>query len=183
MRWKDEIGITKICCGSIQCNCNGRYRDIKPPPKKSCLCTYSIEIAHKTTIGLGWEFLYVTLFGFYISPLFQVTAQKHCNTNQLLEVASIMSLTKSYERETGSFGLQGCYVSSLFPAFFAILVSRLWSSCCCLSQPFPTEQIPFDLCQEVGRSPPESASGKHFGYSGSPRAYVCDSRRKIFVAR
>lgn len=50
--------------------------------------------------------------------LFQVTAQKHHNTHQLLEVASIKSRTKSCERETRPFELQGCYLNSVSPTFF-----------------------------------------------------------------
>lgn len=60
MRWKDGIGIMKICCVVAPfCVIAMEGIDIKPPPKKSCLCTHGVETAHQTTIGPGWGVLYV----------------------------------------------------------------------------------------------------------------------------
>ena len=89
MRWKDEIGITKICCRSIQCNCKWRCSNIKLPPKKSCLYMYSMEIARQTTLRPGRGFLYVTWFGFCVSPLFRSQFTHTTIPISCWEVASI----------------------------------------------------------------------------------------------
>lgn len=59
--------------------------------------------SHRTRMGsslchLIW-LLHLPHFFFFLGH-----SSKHCNTNQRLEVVSIMSLTKSWERKTGSFG-------------------------------------------------------------------------------
>lgn len=159
MRWKDEIGIAKICCGSIQCNCKWRYSNIKPPPKKSCLCTYCVEIACQTILGPEWEFLHATLFGFCISPflghssearLYPLTAggDFHKGLNLVRRRQDLLGLRLSFK-------LSFPHLLSRFDVW-ALLIIFLPQSA------FSTAWVPLLYVKGSG-SPAGSASGKHPG--------------------
>lgn len=82
MRWKDETGIRKICCGSIQGNCKPRWSDIKPPPRRAAgVHTVWKWLARqpRTSTGISvCHFIWLLHF-----PTFQVTAQRRCHASAL----------------------------------------------------------------------------------------------------
>ena len=105
---------------------------------RRAVCVRKYGNARQTALGPGWEFLYVTLFGFYITPFFGSQLRSTAvpiSCWRLLPWWVGLNLVKGRQDLWGT-GLS--FKLSFQRSLFIILVSRLCSSYSWLNQPSST---------------------------------------------